>query len=137
MNAIESGYRIENEYHNSIHAADVLHATYYFIKKALRKDCGIPILFFFFLFLFLFSHFFPRLQFLVLSSLEVMAALIAAMIHDYAHPGVNNNFLIKIEHPLALRYNDRFASFLAFFLVFSFLFFFCLLLKNLLYLSTP
>ena len=30
-----------------------------------------------------------------------------AMIHDYAHPGVNNNFLIKIEHPLALRYNDK------------------------------
>jgi len=61
----------------------------------------------------------------VLTSLEVMAALIAAMIHDYAHPGVNNNFLIKIEHPLALRYNDRFAftsfSFSSFFFLSHFL----------------
>lgn len=81
VSAVEAGYRAENPYHNSIHAADVLHATYYFIKKAMKKD--------------------------TLSSLEIMSALVAAMVHDYAHPGVNNNFLVKIDHPLALRYNDR------------------------------
>jgi hypothetical protein len=40
------------------------------------------------------------------SDLQVMAGLLACMLHDVAHPGVNNNFLIGIKHQKALRFND-------------------------------
>lgn len=33
-----------------------------------------------------------------LSDLQVMAGLLACLMHDVAHPGVNNNFLIGIKH---------------------------------------
>lgn len=35
-----------------------------------------------------------------------MAALTAGIIHDYQHPGVNNDFLIKSQHKKSIRYND-------------------------------
>lgn len=41
----------------------------------------------------------------VLSPLEIFAAIIAAAIHDYGHPGVSNNYLAKISHPLDRLYN--------------------------------
>lgn len=41
-----------------------------------------------------------------LSDLQVMAGFLSALLHDVAHPGVNNNFLIGIKHQKALRYND-------------------------------
>ena len=34
------------------------------------------------------------------------ASLAAATAHDYEHPGVNNNFLIKTRDMLAILYND-------------------------------
>jgi len=41
-----------------------------------------------------------------LEPLEVVALLFAAATHDYRHPGVSNNFLVKTMSTLALRYND-------------------------------
>jgi len=32
---------------------------------------------------------------------------IAAAIHDYEHPGLNNSFLISTKAELANRYNDK------------------------------
>jgi hypothetical protein len=40
---VESGYVSTNPYHNSIHAADVLHACYYFMKQAFKKGGKIII----------------------------------------------------------------------------------------------
>jgi cGMP-inhibited 3',5'-cyclic phosphodiesterase A len=37
---------------------------------------------------------------------ESMAYLIAAVCHDYEHPGVNNVFLTQIRDKVALRHND-------------------------------
>ena len=33
--------------------------------------------------------------------------LTASILHDYRHPGVNNGFLMKTSHAIALRYNDE------------------------------
>eukprot|EP00455_Lapot_gusevi_P033297 TRINITY_DN3637_c0_g1_i9.p1 TRINITY_DN3637_c0_g1~~TRINITY_DN3637_c0_g1_i9.p1 ORF type:complete len:272 (+),score=53.04 TRINITY_DN3637_c0_g1_i9:52-867(+) len=35
-----------------------------------------------------------------------MSLLIASIIHDFAHPGVNNPFLINSQAPMAICYND-------------------------------
>jgi hypothetical protein len=42
-----------------------------------------------------------------ISDLQVMAGFLSCMLHDVAHPGVDNNFLIGIKHMKALRYNDN------------------------------
>ena len=43
----------------------------------------------------------------VFSSLEIFAALFAALIHDVGHPARTNQFLINTGHDLALLYNDN------------------------------
>ncbi|KAJ1557520.1 cAMP-specific 3',5'-cyclic phosphodiesterase 4C, partial [Cladochytrium tenue] len=81
MATIESGYRADLPYHNSIHAADVLHCMNYLVNK-------------------------PAMRCLF-SDLEIFAIYVAAMIHDFEHPGVNNNFLIASSDRKALLYNDK------------------------------
>ncbi|KAL7753955.1 3',5'-cyclic-nucleotide phosphodiesterase [Sorochytrium milnesiophthora] len=77
---IESGYLACNPYHNAIHAADVTAAMNYSITR-------------------------PRLK-PHLPPLDVLCALVAAIIHDYQHPGYNNAFMINIGDRLALQYHD-------------------------------
>ncbi|KAJ3035521.1 High affinity cAMP-specific 3',5'-cyclic phosphodiesterase 7A [Rhizophlyctis rosea] len=78
---VEGGYRGSNPYHNATHAADVTHAMHYYVTR-------------------------PRLW-NVIKPEEQLASIIAPIIHDYMHPGVNNAFLIATLNPLALRYNDQ------------------------------
>jgi hypothetical protein len=81
LKAVEDGYR-NNPYHCRVHAADVVHGVYWFCQTAkLGAMCGIN------------AH-------------EMYCLLLAAAIHDYEHPGVNNVYLAYIEHGLALRYNN-------------------------------
>lgn len=81
LTALEAGYVNDLPYHNSTHAADVTRSMHFFLHRGgLKTD---------------------------LSDLEVLAALLAALSHDHAHPGVNNNFLVKTSDPLALLYNDK------------------------------
>ena len=39
--------------------------------------------------------------------LQAASASWSASAHDYEHGGVNNDFLIKTAHPLAITYNDQ------------------------------
>jgi len=78
--AIQKRYSAENPYHNFHHCTDVAHATFLIITSIREKA--------------------------QMSSLECFSLLIAALAHDLEHPGVNNAFLIKSKHQLALRYND-------------------------------
>ncbi|KAG5508071.1 hypothetical protein GH5_07128 [Leishmania sp. Ghana 2012 LV757] len=82
ISAVEAGYH-GNPYHNSMHAADVLQITHFIITQGgLAKRCA-------------------------LSDIQVFSALLAASIHDFDHPGINNNFHIKTGSYLATLYNDR------------------------------
>ncbi|KAJ3285721.1 High affinity cAMP-specific 3',5'-cyclic phosphodiesterase 7A [Borealophlyctis nickersoniae] len=81
LSKIEEGYISGNPYHNATHAADVTFTMHYFITR-------------------------PRLW-NVLDPFEQLATVIAPIIHDYMHPGVNNAFLIATLNPLAIRYNDQ------------------------------
>ncbi|KAH6577215.1 hypothetical protein BASA60_004150 [Batrachochytrium salamandrivorans] len=78
---IEAGYRRSNVYHNSTHATDVTHSMNYFCTRTQIQS--------------------------LLKVEDKIAVLIAPIIHDYMHPGVNNAFLMATSNALALRYNDQ------------------------------
>uniref|UniRef100_A0A3P8W6A7 Phosphodiesterase n=1 Tax=Cynoglossus semilaevis TaxID=244447 RepID=A0A3P8W6A7_CYNSE len=80
LQLMESSYHSSNSYHNSTHAADVLHATAYFLRKERVKSS--------------------------LDQLDEVAALIAATVHDVDHPGRTNSFLCNAGSELAILYND-------------------------------
>ncbi|NWQ80366.1 PDE8B phosphodiesterase, partial [Columbina picui] len=80
LQVIEANYHSSNSYHNSTHAADVLHATAFFLRKERVKGS--------------------------LDHLDQVAALIAATIHDVDHPGRTNSFLCNAGSELAVLYND-------------------------------
>ncbi|CAM1302653.1 PDE3B (predicted) [Pycnogonum litorale] len=117
---LECGYQ-EKPYHNSMHAADVLHAVYYLSSQAIPGFIQIPPDF---------TESYssddqenssPGLQqrqcFTVdesygvmganVPALELMALYTASAMHDYDHPGRTNAFLVTTNAPLAVLYNDR------------------------------
>uniref|UniRef100_A0A4W5JF76 3',5'-cyclic-AMP phosphodiesterase n=1 Tax=Hucho hucho TaxID=62062 RepID=A0A4W5JF76_9TELE len=80
LQGIEANYHSTNSYHNSSHAADVMHATAYFLCKERVKQS--------------------------LDQIDEVAALIAATVHDVDHPGRTNSFLCNAGSELAILYND-------------------------------
>ena len=79
MGKIEESY-MDNPYHNSIHAADVLYGTHYMVN--VLKFGG------------------------TFSNLEKFAIFFSAAVHDVGHVGVSNNFLVRSKNKLAITYND-------------------------------
>jgi len=77
--ALETTYN-QCLYHNPMHAADVMHATNYFLQGDLAN---------------------------AISSEELLITLLSGPVHDLGHPGVNNMLLIKQEHPVAVKYNNK------------------------------
>lgn len=69
-----------NAFHNFRHVVDVLHTVCRFVLLTEHRNLFEPI--------------------------DLFALAIAALCHDLGHPGVTNNFLISVQHELALRYND-------------------------------
>ncbi|KAH3756925.1 3',5'-cyclic-nucleotide phosphodiesterase regA [Pelomyxa schiedti] len=78
LDGVTRGY-LSNPYHNVVHAADVLQACHVMLLNLVDRE--------------------------LLSPLSVLSLLFSAIVHDLAHPGVNNNFLYRIFDPLALTYN--------------------------------
>ena len=78
---IERGYVATNPFHNAVHAADVMFTTNYFMLAPLLRD--------------------------MTGSLDKFAAVIAAAVHDFAHPGLSNPFLIATRAETAILYNDQ------------------------------
>lgn len=81
ITVMESGYDNRQPYHNSTHASDVLQTLNYFITKGGLSQ--------------------------YVTDLDILSALIAAVIHDYEHPGLNNAYHINTQSDLAIRYNDK------------------------------
>lgn len=80
VQAIEEGY-LDCPYHNKIHAADVIVTLYFFLSQGRLAE--------------------------ELDLIDIFAALFAAAIHDFAHPGVNNAFEAMMVSPLAITYNNK------------------------------
>ena len=74
----------DHPYHNRRHVADVVAGIYAFTVPG---GC--------------------LYDYVQTNPLAMLAAVFAATIHDLQHPGVNNNFLSKTLHPLAIKHSDK------------------------------
>jgi len=77
---IQSRYG-SGQYHNSVHGADVMLSTHLFLTKF-----GVV----------------GRL-----TKLQLLAALLGAVVHDFNHPGTSNAHEIKVHSRLAILYSDQ------------------------------
>ena len=73
LSALEANYGERNPYHNDTHAVDVMLSVHYFLQGGVGQ---------------------------LLSKIEVLALLVAALGHDTGHGGVNNAFLTSSGHGL-------------------------------------
>ena len=74
---IEKGYNAANPYHNSVHVASVVQMTHMLMcYGGVMKTQAI-------------------------SLRQQMATYFSALVHDFEHGGVNNDFLVKTAHPIA------------------------------------
>ncbi|XP_077553599.1 high affinity cAMP-specific and IBMX-insensitive 3',5'-cyclic phosphodiesterase 8B-like [Haemaphysalis longicornis] len=80
LQLVESHY-LDNPYHNSTHAGDVMQATAYFLLKLRKKDIFDP--------------------------LDEAICMISAAVHDIDHPGKSSPFLCNSDNELAILYNDK------------------------------
>lgn len=83
ISKVQSGYNTTIPYHTATHAADVTQTMHYFVTTAGVGDI------------------------MQLSALELAGCYLAASVHDYEHPGLNNVFLVNTQSELAIRYNDK------------------------------
>lgn len=80
LRAIEDSY-LDNPYHNHIHGADVMCSMYYwFTTELFEKN---------------------------MSSLDLLASIMAAAAHDVGHDAVSNKFHVLTRSQLGTMYNDR------------------------------
>eukprot|EP00899_Mesostigma_viride_P009846 jgi/Mesvir1/18863/Mv10515-RA.3 len=79
LSALDEGMP-SNSYHNSTHIADVTNSLFHLLKAS-----GVGA---------------------YLTRLDMLAVITAALVHDFRHPGLNNDFVVKSSDDLALRYND-------------------------------
>ncbi|XP_071499528.1 dual specificity calcium/calmodulin-dependent 3',5'-cyclic nucleotide phosphodiesterase 1A-like [Diadema antillarum] len=82
LDAMELGYsKYGNPYHNLLHAADVTQTVHHMLARM-----GLV-------------HW--------LTDLEILASLLAAIIHDFEHTGTTNAFHVNTRSDMAMFYNDR------------------------------
>ncbi|KXZ47713.1 hypothetical protein GPECTOR_33g595 [Gonium pectorale] len=81
LRRLEEGYR-PNPYHSKTHAADVLQTFNVVIHRGGLSPGYVD-------------------------PLSLMACYLAALVHDYEHGGLTNDYLINSGDLLAVRYNDR------------------------------
>ena len=82
VNEITRGYHRENPYHTDLHAADMVQSIFLYNKRAKFKTT------------------------IMVDDFDLLSLFISAIVHDYGHPGFNNNYLITIMDDLAITYND-------------------------------
>lgn len=82
IDKIRVGYDYLIPYHNDLHAADVLQTCHFIINSnSIKVE-------------------------LDLTSLDICGLFIAAIVHDFKHPGLNNTYHMNKRTSIAIRYND-------------------------------
>lgn len=82
LRKVKSAYK-NNPYHNEMHGLDVCQTTCSYLVHS------------------------PIIEVLQLTDLDILCLVIGSLVHDIAHPGTNNAFLINSFSDLAITYNDK------------------------------
>ena len=82
LSKIYEGYRRDVEYHNDLHAADVMQMCFIMLTEG------------------------GMLEKAELAALDALAILISAVCHDFGHDGFNNGFHVNAGTDRAIRYSD-------------------------------
>lgn len=85
LEKIRNGYKETNPYHNDLHGADVCQTVAQYLCYNQNEVIELA----------------------KFKKLDVLATIVAALIHDIGHPGMTNNFLINSRNDLAITYNDK------------------------------
>eukprot|EP00899_Mesostigma_viride_P016284 jgi/Mesvir1/24657/Mv21958-RA.2 len=80
LTTLESGMRPDALYHSAAHIADVTGCLFHLLTESGMGE--------------------------YLRHVDVLAAICAGLVHDYKHPGVNNDFVQRTGGELAICYND-------------------------------
>ncbi|PHJ23575.1 3 5 -cyclic nucleotide phosphodiesterase domain-containing protein, partial [Cystoisospora suis] len=80
LREVSERYR-RNPYHNEQHGAAVAHMMVFLLRSCQVWNMYRPV--------------------------QKLSIIVAALVHDVGHFGVNNNFVVNSGHPLAITYNDR------------------------------
>jgi hypothetical protein len=81
---VEANYKAENPYHNNVHAADVTQTAAVLLRSL--------------------AAWLDRMG-AALTPLQQFAILLSSAVHDLAHPGVNNDFHVKVGLLAGLGWN--------------------------------
>jgi hypothetical protein len=82
ISRVRDGY-LSKPYHNAVHGADVVQTCFWFCNTG-----GV-------------------VRLIGAGATDFFCMLFAAIIHDIGHPGLNNVWHVKSNHPVAIRYNDK------------------------------
>lgn len=78
---ITEGYLRSNSYHTDLHAADVLHSCYLMMLHGNAAEK------------------------LKLTPVDLASFFLAAIIHDFKHPGLTNGYMVNTKADVAITYN--------------------------------
>lgn len=78
---VQASYHPQVAFHNVTHAADMIQSCHYFLNNGLDKCLQ--------------TH------------LDKFTFLLNALVAHMGHPGLTNDFLVKVRHPQAICYNDK------------------------------
>mmetsp|Transcript_84966 Transcript_84966/g.253289 ORF Transcript_84966/g.253289 Transcript_84966/m.253289 type:complete len:604 (-) Transcript_84966:70-1881(-) len=98
LEEIERGYDDANPYHNKLHAASVLQAVNALLEHGGLMQAVAPIV--------CGTDEKDGRTVFSRAALAKLASLVAAIVHDYDHKGLSNDFLVRTSHVQAIRYND-------------------------------
>lgn len=84
VSKITEGYDRKNVvYHNDLHATDVTQTLFVMMEKgSIYYKCN-------------------------LLEIDYIAVLVAALCHDYKHPGIGNPYIINSKHKIAMSFNGK------------------------------
>lgn len=82
LERIGKGYNTEVQYHNAMHAADVLQMAYLILTQGEFRKFG------------------------ALTDLDTLSVVVASVCHDYGHDGLNNAYHVNAITERAIRYSD-------------------------------